>query len=578
MINLLKKLCIHAINNKILINKNKVDINNINITEIKIKNLGHFQFNSIMKLTKITNTSPLIIAEKIKNYLILNSNNIFIKINITNPGFLNFTINNIYLNKKIHKMINNKNLDIKNTYKPLKIIVDYSGPNIAKEMHVGHLRSTIIGDFISRTLEYIGHNVIKINHVGDWGTQFGILINYIKKYKINYKDNSLKELSNYYKKSQIEFNNDPEFKLNSHNEVLKLQKKEISSMEIWKNINIISKIEYKKIYKLLDINIKTIGESFYKNKLKSIINLFEKKNLLHVSNKAKCIYIDGYKNKDNTNFPLIIQKKDGGFNYSTTELAAIYYRIKIKKINHIIYVTDISQKIHFEMVFKAAEKANITNNNTHLKHITFGFLLKSDGKKMKTRSGDSEKLITLINTSILKSKNIIKTRYPELNTKELNLRAKTLGINAIKYSDLSNNIKQSYKFSYEKMLKSNGNTAAFLTYAYTRIISIINNVEKIDINKLIKKHKINLLDITEIDLGIHLVKYEYIINKTINELNPNILTTYLYSLSEKFHIFFQTCKIINSQYTNDRLLLCEAIRKTLKQGLYLLGLTTLNKM
>ncbi|MDP2763106.1 MAG: arginine--tRNA ligase [Enterobacteriaceae bacterium] len=580
MINILKSLCFKAIINKIPILYKQISINNIEITETKSKKYGYFQLNNSMKLAKILNTTAIDIAEKIKNFIDNNTHNKFEKIEILAPGFVNFTLSQSFINKKLNIILKHKNLGIKQTNKKLTIIVDYSGPNIAKEMHVGHLRSTIIGECISKLLESIGHKVIRINHIGDWGTQFGMLIHYIKSNYEN-KENAkmtLNDLSKYYKNAQINFNTDEKFRNCSKNEVIKLQKEDKITINIWKKISAISKKEYNKIYKLLNVKLKTRGESSYKKLLIPIINKLTKKKLVTISNGAKCIYINGFKNKNNTPLPLIIQKSDGGFNYATTDLAALNYRINKQKANWIIYVTDIGQSTHFQMVFKTIEKANLNKHNSKITHLPFGMVLKTDGKKIKTRSGFSVSLKDLIITAVSKTKEIIKKRDPNLKTKELNYRSKVIGINTIKYADLSNNMRQDYKFDYEKMLKYNGNTATFLMYAYVRITSIKtiaeNSKDAIDFFNT----KLQITEETEIELGLHIIQFNYNIERAIKELNPNILTTYLYKLAEKFHTFFHKCKIINSENTKSRLLICDMTQKIIYQGMKILGLTAIEKL
>jgi len=575
MITTLKSLCLKAIIDENLTLHKYLNSNDIEISKTKNKKFGHFQLNSIMKLAKIANQNPMLLAKKIELRIKKNIKNNEITTNTSYPGFINFTFSEIYINQAFKKMLKNNNY--KNEKKNRKnIIIDYSSPNIAKDMHVGHLRSTIVGECLSNVLHYLGNKIIKINHLGDWGTQFGILINYLKeKYtneNINKTNITLSQLSNYYKTAQIKFNNDIHFKINSKKEVVKLQKKDKSSIKIWKKITTISKHEYKKIYSLLNINIKYKGESFYNEMLPSLIKKIENKKMITQSQNAKCIYINGFKNKEGKPLPIIIQKSDGGFNYTTTDLAAIYYRIKYNKAQKIIYITDAGQSNHFEMLFRLTEKLKLNTNNTTLIHIPLGLMLNTDGKKIKTRSGKSEKLIDFLQTSITNTKKIIKNKNK--NKKNISKHAEIIGINTIKYAELSNKISQNYIFDYQKILQYNGNTASFLMYAYVRLNSIKNKIKNITI----KEYNINIKKQEELDLIIHLLQFKHTIKKTAHELNPNILTLYLYELSEKFHSFFHQCKVINSNNENSRIKTCQLTQKILKNGLKLLGLKTLNKM
>lgn len=572
MIKFLQLLCFRAIINKLPILHKQIKLNDIDITQSKNDKNSHFQFNSAMKLSKITNIPSYNIAALIKEYIDNKSKNNFANIYITNPGFINFTIKNEYINKKIKLF----KFEIKKIKKE-KILLDYSSPNIAKNMHVGHLRSTIIGDCLAKILKYIGHDIIKINHLGDWGTQFGILIAYIKETfnnNINIKKN-LNELSILYKKAQVYFETNENFKKTAKMEVVKLQNRNIKSIKIWKLINKISKKEYEKIYKMLDIKIKYQGESFYNELINPLIKKLEKKNIITLSDNAKCIYIKGFKNRDESPLPFIIKKSDGAFNYSSTDLAALYYRIKYNKVNKIIYITDVGQKMHFEMLFKALKLSGINVfQNTKLIHIPIGLMLNNNGKKIKTRSGTSEKLINLIKNSIKETQKILINKKKITNKKIIIKNSKILGINTLKYSDLSNKIDQNYIFDYKKILQFNGNTAAFLNYAYVRINGIKNKLkkEKFFLNKIVLQNN------TEIILALHILQYDYIIKKTAEDLNPNILTHYLYKLSEIFHSFFHECNVIKSDNKTTRIHLCNITKKILKNGMSLLGLKIINKM
>lgn len=571
MIKTIKIICYRSIIKNFPILHKQLKLKDIDVSPSKENTPYHFQFNGSMKISKYIKESPLYIAKKIKENIDKKISHDFLITEVTLPGFINFQINHKLIQKKLITLF--KKSKIK---KREKIIIDYSSPNIAKDMHVGHLRSTIIGDCLSKILKHTGNTVIKISHLGDWGTQFGILINYIKE---NYNNETIKKLplqklSELYKSAQKKFETDDTFKDQAKKEVIKLQNKDINTINIWKNINKISKKEYKKIYELLNIKIKYKGESFYNDLIDPLIKQFEKKNIIEISNNAKCIYINGMLNKENMPLPLIIKKSDGGSNYATTDLAALYYRIKYNKADKIIYITDVGQSMHFKMIFEAIKKSGI-NKNTKLIHIPIGLMLTNEGKKIKTRAGESEKLISLLKKSINYSKNILKNKNKKITKIDLAKSAKILGINTIKYSDLSNKIDQNYIFDYKKILQSNGNTASFLNYAYVRINSIKNKIKN---TKNINNSSLILQKKTEIDLAVHITQYKYIIEKTKDDLNPNILTTYLFKLAEKFHSFFHECNVIKSEYKNSRLILCKITSKILKNGMFLLGLKIIKKM
>lgn len=312
--------------------------------------------------------------------------------------------------------------------------------------------------------------------------------------------------------------------------------------------------------------------------LKQVIDDFKQKSLLTESEGAKCIYIDGFVNRDQQPLPLIIQKSDGGYNYATTDLAAIKYRVKQDRADWLIYVTDSGQSLHFAMIFAAAKKVGYLSDNIKINHVPLGLVLRSDGKKFKTREGKTEKLKDLILNAILKAKQLLLARNPDLSTTELEQISLIMGVNAIKYADLSNNRNSDYVFDYDKMLQFNGNTAAFLSYAYVRINSIKNKIA-VNIDHLLNsKEQFKITEMQERNLALRICKFQDVINNTILDLLPNRITDYLYSLAEEFHMFFHGCRVEGSEWQNSRILLCEAVAKVLEKGFNLLGLKTVNKM
>ncbi len=547
---------------------------------------GDYQFNSAMRFSKILRKPPKEIANNILVGLkkINNTDELeFSSIDIAGPGFINFTLADSFLAKNVELFLKHGKFSWdrnKSSEKLLfkKVVVDFSSPNIAKEMHVGHLRSTIIGDCIARVLEFLGYEVLRINHVGDWGTQFGMLIAYLKKYNRLGDSLVLTDLVDYYKKAKYLFDSDPDFKKTAQQEVVELQRGSESSLLVWKKICEVSIVAYQDIYRLLDIKIIVRGESFYNNMLKQVVEDFSTKKILEESNGAKCVYLTGFTGRDSQPLPLIIQKSDGGYNYATTDLAAIKHRINEEHADWLIYVTDSGQSLHFAMVFAAAKKVGYLDNITvKMDHVPFGLVLRSDGKKFKTREGDTEKLKDLINNAILTAKKLLLERNVDLSDVELEQLAEIIGVNAIKYADLSNNRNSDYVFDYDKMLKFTGNTAAFLSYAYVRINSIKHKVD-LDINNLIFNSAINLTDQYQRNLAVRICKFKDVLFSTAEELLPNRLTDYVYLLAEEFHIFFHNCRVIGSEFQNGRLLLCEAVAKIMQICFNLLGLRIIDKM
>lgn len=552
----------------------------IEITPSTQEKFGHYQFNSAMKLAKTLALPPRSIAEKI--LAALEKEPLISKIEIAGPGFVNITLNPDFLSSAIQKIAAHPTLGIEPVGKNKRVIIDFSSPNTAKEMHVGHLRSTIIGDSLARTFEFLGYDVLRLNHIGDWGTAFGMLIHHIKAVApgvIQGKEKTdLPTLMRWYKESKQRFDADPEFKRASQLQVVALQSGEPEALKAWEIICEISRKAYQEIYDLLDIRLEERGESFYNPQLPGIVADLEARGLVQVSDGAKCIFLEGFQNREGEPLPLMVQKSDGGYNYDTTDMATIRHRIEVEKGDRLIYVTDAGQATHFAMIFKAAEKAGYLDpSRVQVDHVPFGLVLGLDGKKFKTRSGETERLIDLITTAIDHADKILSERNPEMSADERHELAKALGIGAIKYADLSSNRIGDYTFSYDRMLRFEGNTAAFLMYSYVRVAGIKRKI-KGDVVQLLKDAHVQLTHHSEIALGLHIAQFEETLQNVSSELLPNRLTDYLYGLAEKFNAFYRDCTVEGSPEQNSRLLLCEATARTMKQGLELLGLKTVNKM
>jgi arginyl-tRNA synthetase len=423
---------------------------------------GDYQCNVAMSLAKRLKLKPKDVAEKILSHL--ETGDMISKAEIAGPGFINIYLSDSYLCSKLMAMSNDSTrLGISTVVTPQRVIVDFSSPNIAKEMHVGHLRSTIIGDSISRILEFLGHDVVRLNHVGDWGTQFGMLINYLKEnfasaLQDQKEDGSLDvkigDLVEFYKAAKLRFDADVTFQDASRSEVVRLQRGDVDSLKAWKAICDVSRTEFQKIYDTLSINVEERGESFYNPFLSQVLYDFEVQGLLTESNGAQCVFLPGYKTGEGSDLPLIIKKSDGGFLYATTDLAAVRHRAIEEKADRVLYVTDVGQAQHFQMVFDAAKAVGYKSDNLVLSHVPFGLVLGEDGKKFKSRSGDTVKLKDLLDEAVrLAAEEIImrenreEASQPtedssmslnELTAEQLAL-AKVVGIGAVKYADLSMN-------------------------------------------------------------------------------------------------------------------------------------------
>lgn len=552
----------------------------VEITQSTQNKFGHYQYNSAMKLTKFLGQPPRKIAEAIVAKI--EKGDLIESMEVAGPGFVNITLPSSYLDQKILSIVASPDLDIPKVGAGHKLVIDFSSPNTAKEMHVGHLRSTIIGDSLARLFEFLGYDVLRLNHIGDWGTSFGMLIAHIKETHPailkGEEDTDLTHLVNWYRESKAKFDADADFKKKSQNEVVALQSGDPDSLKAWEIICAISRRAYEEIYDLLDIHLVERGESFYNPMLADVVSDLESKKLTQVSDGATCIFLDGFTNREGEPLPFMIKKSDGGYNYASTDLAAIRHRSFVEKGDTLLYVTDAGQQSHFAMLFEAARLAGyIDPNKIRVEHVPFGLVLGPDGKKFRTREGDTEKLIDLLNTAIEHARRIVDERHPDMSDEEKANLAHVIGIGAIKYADLSSHRTQDYTFSYERMLRFDGNTAVFLLYSYVRVAGIKRRLN-VQIAELLKTEKIRLKHPSEIDLGLHIAQFNEALEAMDKELLPNRLTDYLYGLAEKFNAFYRDCTVENTPEQNSRLLLCEAAARTMEKGLNLLGVQTVSKM
>jgi arginyl-tRNA synthetase len=552
----------------------------IEITQSTQEKFGHYQFNSAMRLAKALKLAPRMIAEKIIEKV--DKDTLIESMEIAGPGFVNITLDNRYITQFVAAIQADTHLAIDLPKNPQRVVIDFSSPNIAKELHVGHLRSTVIGDCLSRLFEFLGHDVLRLNHIGDWGTSFGMLIAYLKdeepKVLTGEKETDLTHLVNWYRASKQRFDADEEFKRQSQQEVSTLQSGDPESIKAWKIICDISEKAYREIYDLLDVTINDRGESFYNPMLPGVINDLEAQNLITISDGAKCIFLEGFKNREGDPLPFMVQKSDGGYNYATTDLAAMKQRTQEEKADRIIVITDAGQSTHFQMLVQAAEKVGYLNpDKVEFDHVTFGLVLGPDGKKYKTRSGETEKLIDLITQAVDRAETIIKERTPDMAEDERKVLAKALGIGAIKYADLSCHRTGDYTFSYDRMLRFEGNTAAYLMYSYVRIAGIKRRIGA-DIHEIKNTATIKFVHPSEVALGLHLCRFGEALQQVSDELLPSRLTEYLYGLADKFNAFFRDCHVKGTPEQDSRLLLCEVVAETMKQGLHLLGVETVDRM
>lgn len=534
---------------------------------------GHYQCNSALRLSKILKQNPRAIAQKIVDHF---ESQMCSKVEIAGPGFINFTLSSKFLSDQLQEQLNDRFLGACPPKHRQRIIVEFSGPNIAKELHVGHIRSTIIGECLARLFEFLDQDVLRLNHLGDWGTQFGMLIAYMKDHCPEVlrgnEPTNLESLMKWYRASKKRFDEDPEFKTRAQKEVIRLQAGEKEAMHAWKLICDVSRKGFQEIYDLMHVRITERGESFYNPFLKDVVSELEHKGLVTLSEGAKCVFVEGFE------IPLMIQKSDGGYNYDTTDLAAIRYRINVDKADRIIYVVDLGQSLHFQLVFAAAKKAGwLDPAKVQVEHVGFGLVLGADGKKFKTRSGETEKLIDLLTEAVDKAREILIERLPNVDRREIEHLANVLGIGAVKYADLSSLRTKDYTFSYERMLRFEGNTAVFLLYAYVRINGIKRKTHA-DMEQVLAENKIAVHHPSEISLGVHLRRFGEVLEMMARDLLPNRLTDYLYELAEKFNAFFRDCRVEGTPEEGSRLVLCELTARILRKGLEILGLETVDRM
>ncbi len=557
---------------------------------------GDFQINSALALAKKAQKSPRQIAESIVKALQEQNgfNDICLPPEIAGPGFINLTIQEKCLTNEITCLIQDQRLGVPHVANEFQehnlqpIIVDFSSPNIAKEMHVGHLRSTIIGDSIARILKFRGYKVLRLNHVGDWGTQFGMLITHLKvaapKALRSSQAIGLGDLVDFYRQAKKRFDNDESFQKASREEVVKLQRGNNASIKAWQLLCEQSRQEFQKIYDRLDIEIEERGESFYNIYLQDVVNDLKSLGLLVEDHGAKCVFLNHINGKDGNPLPMIIQKTDGGFNYATTDLAAIRYRLNSHPngdgAGRLIYVTDSGQANHFAGIFEIAKRANWVPPNCRIEHVPFGLVQGEDGKKLKTRSGETVRLKDLLDEAIDRAKADLTRRLKEENREEspefIKKVATTIGIGAVKYADLSQNRITNYQFSFDRMLALQGNTAPYLLYSLVRIAGILRK----NGNKESLTTQLKFNEPQEWTLVKELLKFDEIILEVEDELLPNRLCNYLYELSQSFNRFYDQMPVLKAQEPSksSRMHLCQVTGDILTKGLNLLGISTLERM
>jgi arginyl-tRNA synthetase len=550
---------------------------------------GDYQANVSLSIAKKLGQQPRAIAGAILDKL--DVSDICEPPEIAGPGFINLKLKTAYLEAQLNAIQTDPRLGIAPSKNPKRVIVDYPSPNIAKEMHVGHLRPAVIGDCISRILEFVGDDVLRVSHVGDWGTPFGMLIAYLQ---TEYPEAlttdetlDLGDLSSFYRQAKKRFDTDEEFKEAARQAVVDLQAGDEKTLISWKIVCQLSSRAYEVIYNLMGIApFIERGESFYNALLPEIVEELDKLGLLVENQGAKCVFLEGFTNRDGEPLPLIVQKSDGGYNYAATDLAAIRYRVNIDKAQRVIYPVGAEQANHFAQIFQVGRRAGWITDNIEFVHAPFGLVLGEDGQKLKTRSGDAVRLQDLLDDAIAKVRSDLERRLQQEKRQEaeefINKVAKVVGISAVKYADLSQNRTSSYIFSYDKMLALQGNTAPYMLYAYARIQGISRKGD-INFEQLGDNAKVILQHETEITLAKHILQLDEVIRAIEQDLLTNRLCEYLFQISQKFNLFYDRdrgVRVLDAEepLRTSRLVLCDLTAKTLKLGLSLLGIEVLERI
>ena len=551
---------------------------------------GDFQANGALPLAKPLKQPPRQIATAIVEQLLKDPTftDLCLEPEIAGPGFINLTLRPERLAMEVASRLADERLGVPAVQAAAPVVVDFSSPNIAKEMHVGHLRSTIIGDSLARVLEFRGHPVLRLNHVGDWGTQFGMLITHLKQVAPEALETAdavdLGDLVAFYREAKKRFDDDEVFQATSREEVVKLQGGDPVSLKAWGLLCDQSRREFQKIYDRLDIRLNERGESFYNPFLAAVIDGLQQQGLLVTDAGAECVFLEGVQGKDGKPLPVIVKKSDGGFNYATTDLAAIRYRFGSAPngdaARRVVYVTDAGQANHFAGVFQVAERAGWIPDGSRLEHVPFGLVQGEDGKKLKTRSGDTVRLRDLLDEAVERAEADLRSRLAQEERSEseefIHHVAGTVGLAAVKYADLSQNRITNYQFSFDRMLALQGNTAPYLLYAVVRIAGIARKGGDLDAST----EQLRFTEPQEWALVRELLKFDAVIAEVEEELLPNRLCSYLFELSQVFNRFYDQVPVLKADAAvlPSRLALCRLTADTLKAGLGLLGIATLERM
>ncbi|BAS34704.1 arginine--tRNA ligase [Klebsiella sp. G-Nf4] len=541
---------------------------------------GDYQANGVMAVAKKLGMAPRQLAEQVLSHLDLNG--IASKVEIAGPGFINIFLDPAFLADNVNRALQSERLGVTKP-QAQTIVVDYSAPNVAKEMHVGHLRSTIIGDASVRTLEFLGHKVIRANHVGDWGTQFGMLIAYLEKQQQeNAGEMALADLEGFYREAKKHYDEDEAFAERARSYVVKLQGGDQYFLQMWRKLVDITMSQNQITYDRLNVTLTrddVMGESLYNPMLPGIVADLKAKGLAVESEGATVVFLDEYKNKEGEPMGVIIQKKDGGYLYTTTDIACAKYRYETLHADRVLYYIDSRQHQHLMQAWTIVRKAGYVPDAVPLEHHMFGMMLGKDGKPFKTRAGGTVKLADLLDEALERARRLVAEKNPDMSADELENLAKVVGIGAVKYADLSKNRTTDYVFDWDNMLAFEGNTAPYMQYAYTRVLSVFRKAG-IDENAM-NDAPVVIAEDREAQLAARLLQFEETLSVVAREGTPHVMCAYLYDLAGLFSGFYEHCPILSAEseeIRNSRLKLALLTAKTLKLGLDTLGIETVERM
>ncbi|MEU0250818.1 arginine--tRNA ligase [Streptomyces sp. NPDC006235] len=543
-----------------------------------------FQANGILALAKKEKANPRELATQVVSRV--ESGDVIKDVEVSGPGFLNITITDRAITENLAARYadDTGRLGVPQAEQPGTTVIDYAQPNVAKEMHVGHLRSAVIGDSVAQLLEFTGESVVRRHHIGDWGTQFGMLIQYLEEHphELDHKagevsgEEAMSNLDRLYKAARKVFDADEEFKTRARRRVVDLQAGDPQTLAMWQKFVDESKIYFFSVFEKLDMEIRDadiVGESGYNDMLAETCRLLEESGVAVRSEGALCVFFDDIKGPDGKPVPLIVQKSDGGYGYAATDLSAIRDRVFTLKANTLLYVVDARQSLHFKMVFETARRAGWLNEDVHAVQLAFGTVLGKDGKPFKTREGETVRLVDLLDEAIDRASAVVREKAQDLSEEEIAERGTQVGIGAVKYADLSTSANRDYKFDLDQMVSLNGDTSVYLQYAYARIRSILRKAGEA---RPVAHPELDLHE-AERALGLHADSFAATVAEAAAEYAPHKLTAYLYQLASHYTTFYDKCPVLKAEspeQIENRLFLCDITARTLHQGMALLGIRT----